>query len=114
MWGGKDHPAAVGSWKWSVMTALLQRRSFLVGLGASLVCAPAIVRASSLMPVKAVEWPDIFAGHEFTFRTSLPQAAWRQINMGSPAFFLTLKEWGEIDRRLSLINDISYLPVADA
>ena len=30
------------------------RRSFLAGLGAALVAAPAIVRASSIMPVKAL------------------------------------------------------------
>ena len=33
---------------------MLQRRGFLTGLWSALVCAPAIVRASSLMPVKAV------------------------------------------------------------
>lgn len=33
---------------------LLQRRSFLLGVGSSLICAPAIVRASSLMPVKLI------------------------------------------------------------
>jgi hypothetical protein len=33
----------------------IARRSFLFGLGASLVAAPAIVRAASLMPVKALE-----------------------------------------------------------
>ena len=31
---------------------LIQRRSFLTGLGAALVAAPAIVRAASLMPVR--------------------------------------------------------------
>jgi hypothetical protein len=38
---------------------LLQRRSFLTGLGASLIASPAIVRAGSLMPVKAIEWTPI-------------------------------------------------------
>jgi hypothetical protein len=32
------------------------RRDLLIGVTASLLCAPAIVRASSLMPVKVVEW----------------------------------------------------------
>lgn len=36
---------------------LLTRRSLLVGLGASLFVAPAIVRASSIMPVKALPPP---------------------------------------------------------
>ena len=31
------------------------RRDLLIGVTASLLCAPAIVRASSLMPVKVVE-----------------------------------------------------------
>ena len=31
---------------------LITRRSILVGIGASLICAPAIVRATSLMPVR--------------------------------------------------------------
>ena len=33
----------------------LSRRGFLGGLGAGLIAAPAIVRAASLMPVKALE-----------------------------------------------------------
>lgn len=35
----------------------VNRRGLLVGLG-SLVAAPAIVRATSLMPVKALDWWD--------------------------------------------------------
>ena len=31
---------------------LLARRSFIAGVGASMICAPAIVRAASLMPVR--------------------------------------------------------------
>lgn len=58
---------------------MLARRGFLMGLG-SLVAAPAIVRAASLMPVKAIVVP---AKHEFIFRTSLPQGTWRMINDGS-------------------------------
>lgn len=33
----------------------MNRRSFLLGLGAGLITAPAIVRAGSLMPVKVVD-----------------------------------------------------------
>lgn len=36
----------------------MDRRSFLFGAAASLVAAPAIVRAASLMPVKSVIWWD--------------------------------------------------------
>jgi hypothetical protein len=34
------------------MTELLARRSFLAGATAALICAPSIVRAASLMPVR--------------------------------------------------------------
>jgi hypothetical protein len=65
----------------------LSRRGFLSGLGPLLVAARAIVRASSIMPVKAM--PELAAldalrEHEFVLRTSLPTAEWRQINMGVP------------------------------
>ncbi len=36
---------------------ILARRSFLTGLTATLIAAPAIVRASSLMKVKVIEQP---------------------------------------------------------
>lgn len=35
---------------------ITSRRSLITGLGALFIAAPAIVRASSLMPVKAVKW----------------------------------------------------------
>jgi len=44
----------------------LSRRGLIRGLGVSLIAAPAIVRAASLMPVKA-----------------MPQATWRQVHDGS-------------------------------
>lgn len=49
------------------------RRSFLVGLGASLVAAPAIVRASSLMPVKALVFdePTMISGRAIMARQLL-------------------------------------------
>jgi hypothetical protein len=38
------------------MSPSTHRRGLLIGVTASLLCAPAIVQASSLMPVKVVEW----------------------------------------------------------
>jgi hypothetical protein len=35
---------------------LIGRRALLTGLGSVIITAPAIVRASSLMPVKVVDW----------------------------------------------------------
>jgi hypothetical protein len=37
--------------------AVLHRRTFLTGLAASLIAAPAIVRAASLMPVRGIVQP---------------------------------------------------------
>jgi hypothetical protein len=43
----------------------MDRRNFLVAATASQLCAPAIVRASSLMPVKVVDWtPLALPAHE--------------------------------------------------
>ena len=36
---------------------LLDRRNFIAGLGTGLICAPAIVRATSLMPIKPLLVP---------------------------------------------------------
>lgn len=36
---------------------ITSRRSFLTGLGAALITAPAVVRASSLMPVRGLVMP---------------------------------------------------------
>ena len=38
---------------------LMDRRNFLVAATASLLCAPAIVRASSLMPIKMADWTPV-------------------------------------------------------
>jgi hypothetical protein len=37
--------------------SLITRRSIFIGVAASLICAPAIVRATSLMPVRGVIMP---------------------------------------------------------
>ncbi len=75
---------------------VIHRRSFLVGLGASLFAAPAIVRAASLMPVRAVEdWRPVLYGDisgevwgeiesPMVIQTSVPASTWRMINMGAP------------------------------
>lgn len=47
---------------------MTSRRGFLTGLGSLLVAAPAIVRASSLMPVKTVETFEFsWASHDFMY-----------------------------------------------
>lgn len=48
-----SHPEAIGS----EVRVTTSRRSFLLGLGATLVAAPAVVRAASLMPVRGVILP---------------------------------------------------------
>jgi len=52
------------------------RRNFLIGAVASLIAAPAIVRAGSLMPVKVMpELPSVFEA--FTYN-----AEWTEIRLG--------------------------------
>jgi len=62
----------------------LSRRSFFRGLGATLIAAPAIVRAASLMPVRRMI-PFEFE-HEFVFQVSIPAGSWRAFNQGMPPF----------------------------
>ena len=38
-------------------SSLITRRSILIGAAASLICAPAIVRAANLMPVRRLPFP---------------------------------------------------------
>lgn len=58
----------------------VSRRNLLIGSAATLICAPAIVRASSLMAVKAMKpWEaycasaeTIEVGYEYRFRIAVP------------------------------------------
>ena len=70
---------------------ILHRRSFLAGLGA-LIAAPAIVRITSIMPVRAIVLPrhplydsDSWqaARENFVFRTSIPADTWRHYHIGT-------------------------------
>lgn len=65
----------------------MNRRGFLIGATATLVTAPAIVRAASLMPVRVM--PEIYGISPalnqlqwFPFRAPIPTHAWRKINEG--------------------------------
>jgi len=64
------------------MSLILPRRRFLAGL-ATLFAAPAIVRASSLMPVKAME----AEGEWIVYQTWFPDDAWRRINCADGGVF---------------------------
>lgn len=66
------------------MPELIHRRGLLLGIS-SLFVAPAIVRASSLMPVKTMIWDDRipvkvidFMGHDLfdTYATKRPSGLW--------------------------------------
>ena len=61
-----------------IYVAGLNRRSLITGL-ISFVAAPAIVRASSLMPVKAIPWDDILglADGAISLYGDLTQCTWR-------------------------------------
>ena len=45
--------------------SLITRRSILIGVAASLICAPAIVRATNLMPVRSLPLPSLNPLGEF-------------------------------------------------
>ena len=88
---------------------MLERRKFLTGL-ISLVAAPAIVRAGSLMPVKAdpINWRYVVRRVDIDISevygrspamTALPQIAWREVNML------------DILGRNVLLDDLTALPV---
>ena len=74
------------------------RRGFITGLISFAVTAPAIVKASSLMPVKAIE-PELFI---FRIRTSLPQATWRRINESSLDLSI---DWPKFNQAMALIDN---------
>jgi hypothetical protein len=58
---------------------LMARRNFLVAATASLLCAPAIVRASSLMPIKVVDWTPLASPvNEIWERGERPSAGWAE------------------------------------
>lgn len=79
---------------------ILPRRRFLTGL-ATLFAAPAIVRAASLMPVKAAE-PE---GYTVVFRTSLPIGSWRK---------MWHEQWAELAAEFMPINYRWVIPVDPA
>lgn len=59
------------------------RRDFITGL-ISFVAAPAIVRVTSIMPVKSmIEAEEIIESYKYTIRTALPQMTWRLLNQGA-------------------------------
>lgn len=51
---------------------LQSRRSFLRGLGATLIAAPAVVRAASLMPIRGIVQPISLEGVPLTFDGGFP------------------------------------------
>jgi hypothetical protein len=92
------------------MSIDLSRRSFFRGLGATVIAAPAIVRATSLMPVKKLSPLEIVLrevdlvgsdiDHEYIFRTSIPWPAWRQFHYGD---FL--------QAQTAVLEDLPYAPI---
>lgn len=66
------------------MSIITNRRGFLTGLGTLLITAPAIVRISSIMPVRAMTPEFEFYMDYFEWNTSIPLATWRMINQGIP------------------------------
>lgn len=63
----------------------MDRRSFLFGVGAALIAAPAIVRAASLMPIRGIILPIDLGGtfHRSTIESGMPEPTWRRLYYGA-------------------------------
>src|SRR5690349_6253067 len=86
---------------------LINRRGILVGQG-SLLAAPAIVRASSLMPVKAfVEGP--FDGAEITFDCDAASGLWQIVSTSFSNGQLTV-EAEDKDCQATCLWTMNYAP----
>lgn len=83
----------------------LSRRKIIIGVAASLVAAPAIVRAASLMPVKAL--PDNIFGFELDINDLLAKCTQRY------SFSWTDVRWFDTfgQERCEKINIASITPV---
>lgn len=55
------------------------RRGFLFGLTASIIAAPAIVRAASLMPVRGIIAPISLDGVQLQFTQPSPFPVWQEL-----------------------------------
>jgi hypothetical protein len=58
-----------------VTKLILPRRKFLMGLGASIIAAPAVVRAASLMKISAVEEDAAFVWESYASEFPLSELA---------------------------------------
>lgn len=99
----------------SANRALIDRRGFFAGLGASLIAAPAIVRAASLMPVKVFK-PDVLMEPYFVLCRPTPDQWWVYdaklrlwTQLYAPLFKGEIGEWQGITLELS---ERSQLPFA--
>lgn len=75
------------------MSKIITRRSLFVGGIASLLCAPAIVRAASIMPVKKMLEPNF------------DSRVWELTNIQHYVFKIAEQEW--IHVRASLGNEVA-------
>jgi hypothetical protein len=60
----------------TMTSSAITRRALLTGIGSIVVGAPAIVRVSSLMPVKVVEWTPFFPATALPETGERPWAGW--------------------------------------
>ena len=85
------------------------RRSLIIGLGASLVAAPAIVRASSLMTIKAPK-PLRYMGTELVY-DSVPGPVYY---LGQNGFYVYGGDFGPLEISWSAENDFTAWSPSDA
>ncbi len=83
------------------------RRDLLIGVTTSLLCAPAIVRASSLMPIKVMGWTPLASPvNEIWGRGERPSAGWAE-RVGYHMMDHVLKTGWTPERAASFYGDIS-------
>jgi hypothetical protein len=86
---------------------LMDRRNFLVAATTSLLCAPAIVRASSLMPIKVVDWTPVpVAANEICEAGERISAGWAE-RVGYQMMEHVLKTGWTPERAASFYGGIS-------
>ena len=82
--------------------ALISRRSIFIGAAASLLCAPAIVRATSLMPVRSLMLPtmeQLYPGRQYAGFVDRLRYSWLESALKSG--------WDECQRRGSPCPNLS-------
>jgi hypothetical protein len=93
------------------MSALIRpdRRSFLKGLGL-IIAAPAIVRASSIMPVKSYA-PYLDLGGRSTYVSYPVDASYNGLRLGDWVEFTGLDQYGQPKKEMCFVTEFNETSV---